>query len=211
MRNLLCMAITCCSLLLGDLALAQQTTKSKVIYRYKNKEGVTVLDSKIPAEYVNNGYEIVSQSGNVIKVIPPVVQGAEGERLRKAKLQREEQAREDLQLRRSYSNVADIDSAKTRNLESLLGNISILQANLSSARKRLQDYQTQAATIERSGRQLPDELLKNINNLVQEEKDIQLQIQQREQEHKEVAEKFDRDRARFIEISKQPQSSNAAH
>ncbi|WP_039915951.1 hypothetical protein [Cellvibrio mixtus] len=204
MRNLFYLAITCGFLLLGDIALAQENAKNKVIYRYKNKEGVTVLDSKIPAEYVNNGYEIVSRTGKVIKIIPPVVQGVEGERLRREKLQRAEQAREDLQLRRSYSNVADIDSAKARNLESLHGNISILQANLTSVRKRLQDYQAQAATIERSGRQLPDELLKNINNLVQEEKDIQLQIQQREQEYKEVEEKFDRDRARFIEINKQP-------
>lgn len=204
MRNLFYMAITCGFLLLGDIALAQQNTKSTVIYRYKNKEGVTVLDSKIPAEYVNNGYEIMSRTGKVLKVIEPVAQGPDGERLRREKLQRTEQAREDVQLRRSYSSVSDIDSAKARNLESLRGNISILQANLITVRKRLQDYQAQAATIERSGRQLPDELLKNINNLVQEEKDIQVQIQQREQEYKEVEEKFDRDRARFIEINNQP-------
>lgn len=203
MRNLLLIVISCCALLLGDIALAQQT-KTAVIYRYKNKEGVTVLDSKIPPEYVSNGYEIVSRSGKVLKVIPPVAQGPDAERLRREKLQREEQAKEDLQLRRSYSNVADIDAAKTRNLESLRGNISILQANLVSARKRLQTYQAQAAAVERSGRPLTDELLKNINNLVQEEKDIQAQIKQREQEHKEVAEKFDRDKKRFIEISEQP-------
>lgn len=200
MRNLLCITITCCSLLISELALAQQ--KSNVIYRYKNKDGVTVLDSKIPPEYVNNGYEIVSRSGKVLKVIAPAIQGPDAERLRREKLQREEQAKEDLQLRRSYSNVADIDAAKARNLESLRGNISILQANLVSARKRLQDYQAQAAAIERGGRQLPDELLKNINNLVQEEKDMQAQIKQREQEHQEVEEKFDRDKKRFIEISK---------
>ncbi|PUA27654.1 MAG: hypothetical protein B0W54_13980 [Cellvibrio sp. 79] len=203
MRNLFYIAITCGFLLLGNVALAQQNTKSTVIYRYKNKEGVTVLDSKIPAEYVNNGYEIMSRTGKVLKVIEPVTQGPAGERLRQEKLKRAEQAREDVQLRRSYSSVSDIDSAKARNLESLRGNISILQANLITVRKRLQDYQTQAATIERSGRQLPDELLKNINNLVQEEKDIQAQIQQREQEYKEVEEKFDRDRARFIEINKE--------
>ncbi len=203
MRNLLCITITCCSLLLGSIALAATEANSKVIYRYKNKEGVTVLDSKIPPEYVNDGYEIVSRSGKILKVIPPAPKGPEADRLRKEKLQREEQAREDLQLRRAYSNVADIDAAKARNLESLRGNISILQANLVSARKRLQDYQAQAAAVERGGRQLSDELLKNINNLMQEEKDIQAQIKQREQEHKEVAEKFDRDKNRFIEISKQ--------
>ncbi|HCS63373.1 MAG TPA: hypothetical protein DIW64_04425 [Cellvibrio sp.] len=201
MRNLLLVLITCSSLLLSGLVAAQNKTTSKVIYRYKNNQGITVLDSNIPPEYVNKGYEIVSLSGKVIKVIAPVTEGAEGERLYREKLEREVREREDIQLRRSYSNVGDIDAAKTRNLESLRGNISILQANLTSARTRLQNYQSQAAAIERAGRQLPEDLLKNINNLVQEEKDIQVQIQQREEEYKTVEQKFDADRKRFVEIT----------
>jgi chromosome segregation ATPase len=203
MRSLLLVLITCSSLLLSGWVAAQNTATSKVMYRYKNKDGVTVLDSTIPPQYVNNGYEIMSLSGKVLKVIKPVVQGAEGERLQREKLLRDEREREDIQLRRSYSNVADIDAAKTRNLESLRGNIGILQANLNSARSRLQTYQSQAATIERAGRQLPEDLLKNINNLVQEEKDIQVQIQQREEEYKTVEQKFEADRKRFVEITQQ--------
>jgi hypothetical protein len=201
MRSLLLILIACGSLLLSGWVFAQNSTSSKVIYRYKNKDGVTVLDSKIPPEYVNDGYELLSLSGKVVKVIKPVVQGAEGERLYRERMLREEREREDIQLRRSYSNVADIDAAKSRNLESLRGNIGILQANLSSARSRLKSYQSQAAAIERAGRQLPDDLLKNINNLVQEESDIQTQIQQREAEYKTVEQKFDTDRKRFIEIT----------
>ncbi len=201
MRSLLLVLITCCSLLLSGWVAAQITATGKVMYRYKNKDGVTVLDSAIPPQYVNNGYEIMSLSGKVLKVIKPVVQGAEGERLYQERLQREEREREDIQLRRSYSNVSDIDAAKSRNLESLRGNIGILQANLTSARSRLQTYQSQAAAIERAGRQLPEDLLKNINNLVQEEKDIQVQIQQREEEYRTVEQKFDADRKRFVEIS----------
>lgn len=201
MRSLLLILIACGSLLLSGWVVAQNSTSSKVIYRYKNKDGVTVLDSKIPPEYVNDGYELLSLSGKVIKVIKPAVQGAEGERLYRERVLREEREREDIQLRRSYSNVADIDAAKSRNLESLRGNIGILQANLSSARSRLKSYQSQAAAIERAGRQLPDDLLKNINNLVQEESDIQTQIQQREAEYKTVEQKFDTDRKRFVEIT----------
>ena len=201
MRSLLLILIACGSLLLSDWVVAQNSTSSKVIYRYKNKDGVTVLDSKIPPEYVNDGYELLSLSGKVLKVIKPVVQGAEGERLYRERVLREEREREDIQLRRSYSNVADIDAAKSRNLESLRGNIGILQANLTSARSRLKSYQSQAAAIERAGRQLPDDLLKNINNLVQEESDIQTQIQQREAEYKTVEQKFDTDRKRFVEIT----------
>src|SRR5690606_17598688 len=109
--------------------------------------------------------------------------------------------REDTNLRRSYSNVADIEAAKQRNLESLRSNISILEANLVSANNRLQDYQSQAAVVERNGRELPDDLLKNISNITQEVKDIQLQIQQREQEYTEMSKRFDKDRKRFVEIT----------
>lgn len=201
MRSMLLILITCGSLVMSGWVVAQNKTTSKVIYRYKNSQGNTVMDSTIPPEYVNQGYEIVSLSGKVIKVVAPVTRGEEGERLYREKLQREAREREDIQLRRSYSNVADIEAAKHRNLESLRGNINILQANLASARTRLQTYQSQAAGIERTGRQLPDDLLKNINNLVQEEKDIQAQILQREEEYKTVEQKFDDDRKRFIEIT----------
>lgn len=202
MRSLLLVLIACSSLMMSGWVAAENSSAGKVIYRYKNKDGVTVMDSSIPPQYVNNGYEIISLSGKVLKVVAPVVQGAEGERLQREKLQRAARERDDIQLRRSYSNVADIDAAKSRNLESLRGNISILQANLTSARTRLQSNQSQAAAIERGGRQLSEDMLKNINNLVQEEKDIQLQIQQREAEYKQVEKKFDEDRKRFIEITK---------
>lgn len=201
MRSLLLVLITCSSLLMSGLVAAQKETASKVMYRYKNKDGVTVMDSTIPPQYVNNGYEIMSRSGKVIKVVAPVTQGVEGERLQREKVALKEREREDIQLRRSYSNVTDIDAAKSRNLESLRGNINIMQANLMSIRTRLQESQSQAASIERTGRQLPEDLLKNINTLGQDEKDIQLQIQQREEELKVVEKKFDDDRKRFIEIS----------
>lgn len=205
MRSLLLVLITCSSLLMSGLVAAQKETPSKVIYRYKNKEGNTVLDSAIPPQYVNNGYEIMSLSGKVIKIVAPVVQGTEGERIQREKIAQQEREREDIQLRRSYSNITDIDAAKSRNLESLRGNINILQANLVSTRTRLQTSQSQAAAIERSGRQLPEDLQKNINMLVQDEKDIQLQIHQREEELNVVEKKFDDDRKRFLEISQEPQ------
>lgn len=184
---------------------AQKDKPSTVIYRYKNSEGITVMDSKIPAEYVNKGYEIISVSGKVLEVVAPVPVGDAAKRALAEKAQREQRERDDIHLRRSYSNVADIEAAKQRNLDSLRGNISILEANLASANKRLQDYQFQAAAIERSGRDLPEELLKNIQKVTQEEKDIELQIQQREQEYTQVSQKFDEDRARFIELTSRSQ------
>jgi predicted nucleic acid-binding Zn-ribbon protein len=203
MRKLLLVVLAVGVIVTQGVAAATQANNkpSKVIYRYKNSEGVTVMDSKIPAEFVSKGYEVVSISGKVIEVVPPAPEGDVAKRLFEEKQLQEQREREDLLLRRSYSNVDDIEAAKQRNLESLRGNISILEANLTSAKQRLQGYQSQAAAIERTGRELPEDLLKSINNLTQEGKDIQVQIQQREQEYTEMSKKFDEDRKRFLEIT----------
>lgn len=200
MRKLLLVVMTI-GVVFAQGVAAQAKKSTTIIYRYKNSEGITVMDSKIPAEFVSKGYEVVSVSGKVLEVVHPTQEGEAAKRALEEKQLHEEREREDTNLRRSYSNVADIEAAKQRNLESLRSNISILEANLVSANNRLQDYQSQAAAVERNGRELPDDLLKRINNITQEEKDIQLQIQQREQEYTEMYKRFDEDRKRFIELT----------
>lgn len=198
--------------LLASAASAQAPAKSgeefgKVIYRYKNAQGVTVMDSTIPSEYVAKGYEIVSRNGKVLKVVSPAPVGEAADKARKQRLLAEELARTDVQLRRSYSNVADIDAAKARNLQSLQGNIDILEANLSGVRTKLQAAQARAASMERGGKAVPDNLLQSIRDMEQEDKDIQSQIKQRQVELQGVSDKFDSDRKRFIEITP-PEQSN---
>lgn len=191
-------------LLCSSLAFGQpkNANTEKVIYRYKNDQGVLVLDSKIPPEFARKGYDVLSLSGKLLKTVPPALAGEAAEKARQARLAKEEQARIDLQLRRSYSRVEDIAAAKERNLQSLRGNIDILQANLASAGQRLVQAQERAAGVERSGREVPADMLKSISDLEQEERDIQQQIQQREAEYQQMSAKFDADLQRFIEINK---------
>lgn len=172
----------------------------KVVYRYKNAQDVTVMDSTIPPEYVSKGYEILSLGGKVLKVVPPALVGEAAEKARQDRILAEERGKSDVLLRRSYSNVSDIDAAKERNLQSLQGNIGILEANLVNVRSRLQTSQQRAATLERGGRTVSEDLLKSIRELEQEEKDTQSQIKQRQIELQAVADKFDADRKRFLEL-----------
>jgi hypothetical protein len=200
MRNLMLHISLLVSMCISASVIAEP---SRVFYRYKNDQNVTVMDSTIPPKYISKGYEIVSRSGKVLKIVPPSAQGKDADRLREQKIKQAEQARADLQLRRSYSNESDIEAAKKRNLENLRSNIDILTANLSSAKLKLSANQAQAAAIERSGRPVSDELFNTINNLVEEEKNIKVQIEQREVEYQQVSDKFDEDRKRFIEITKE--------
>ncbi len=184
-------------------AQARGAGDGRVIYRYKNDQGVLVMDSKIPPEYVGRGYEVVSHSGTVLRVVEPSLKGEAAELAERERVARTEQARSDLQLRRSYSSVLDIDAAKERNLQNLRGNIGILEANQYSNRKRLQYTQEKAAAAERSGREAPAEVLKLIAELELEGRDIEAQIRQRETEYQQVSDKFDADRARFVEITRE--------
>lgn len=176
----------------------------KVFYRYTTSEGRKVVSQTIPPQYVRNGYEMLTISGEVLKVVPPAPPEADAERIAKERKAAKEQARLDLELRQTYSSVKDIDSAKTRNLQELVNTISILQANLASVKTQLKAQEEHAATIERNGKTVSEDILKNIATLRAEEKDLNNQIKQRQTEYDGAAAKYDQDKARFIEISGQP-------
>lgn len=179
-------------------------TDKKVFYRYTTSEGRKAVSQTIPPQYVRNGYEMLTISGEVLKVVPPAPPEADVERISKERKAAKEQARIDLELRQTYSSVKDIDSAKTRNLQELVNTISILQANLASIKTQLKAQEEHAATIERNGKTVSEDILKNIATLRAEEKDLNSQIKQRQAEYESAAAKYDKDRIRFIEITGQP-------
>lgn len=174
---------------------------NKYFYRYKNDQGNKVIAQSIPAKFVRNGYEIVSINGEVLKVVPPAPPEEEIERIANEKKSAKEQMRHDLDLRRTYSTVAEIDAGKVRNLQELRNNIDILNANLASVKTQLKTQESHAASIERNGRKLPDDVLKNIKTLRTEELEVNKQIKQREAEYQSVSDKFDQDRKRYLEIT----------
>jgi hypothetical protein len=176
----------------------------KVFYRYTTNEGRKVVSEVIPPQYVRNGYELLSLSGEVLKVVAPAPPEAEADRISKERKAAREQAKIDLELRQTYSSVKDIESAKSRNLQELVNTINILQANLASIKSQLKVQEEHAATIERNGKKVADDILKNIATLKAEEKDLNAQIKQRDAEYQGSADKYDQAKARFIEINGQP-------
>lgn len=191
-----------CACIAATATAADSKGNVKVFYRYTNEQGTKVIAQAIPPQYVRAGYDIITASGDVIKTVAPSPSEEDMQRVNKEKADARAQAKADLQLHRSYSNVSDIDAAKARNLLELNNNINILQTNLVSVKAQLKDQEAHAAAMERSGRKASDEVLNNIKTLRSEEKDVALQIKQREQELKEAADKYDQDKKRFIEITK---------
>lgn len=200
-------------ILLGSLlasAWPAWAAPDQVYYRYTNDKGVQVLNDNIPPEYVATGYEIVSLNGTVVKTVPPVPSKEESQRLAEERKIRREQERLDAELRRRYSTVADIRAAQKRRLADLQGNISVLQSNLSGVRLQIKTLQTRAASMERSGQEVSQGVLDNLDTLNNEEQDILVQIEQRRKEFQKVENEFEQDIQRFEKLQANSKSSEQA-
>jgi len=195
----------CSVLLLAPLAQAApgpgDTVNTNVYYRYINNQGIKVLDRSIPPQYIRNGYEVVAINGEVLRVVEPAPSEADAERVLHEKKVQHAQQQNDALLRRRYSTLHDIDAVKSRTLLELQSNIDILQTNLTNIRLQIEQAQSRAALVERSGREVPEDMLKNLADLDAEVVDTREQIKQRQTEYQLQSDRFDEDRRRFAEIT----------
>lgn len=167
------------------------------LYRYINDKGVVVLDrTGVPPEFIGNGYEVLNDQGRVVQVIPPAPSLEERQRLQAEKAR----ASSDKQLLRLYSSVEDVDRARERKMVELKGVISVAQGNLQSLRTQQGNLQSQAASLERGGREVPEHLLAQIENLKAEQVGLQKDIQRYQDARKQAEAGFVADRARLQQL-----------
>jgi len=141
-------------------------------YRYKDANGNIVIERSIPAEMIPFGYEVLSDSGRVIRTVDrqltdaeKAAQSEEQKQKRLAQEQAEKQREYDLQLLRKYSFVGDIESEKDRKVKEMEVRVQILQGNLLAVRNELEVEYDQAAKSEKKGRAVPEAVQQRIQGL----------------------------------------------
>ncbi len=141
-------------------------------YRYKDDNGNIVIDRSIPADKVKGGYEVLSESGRVIKVVDREMTAEEiaamtdKQRAEKnAEEKRLKQREYDLQLLRRYSFVGDIEAEKDRKVREMEAQSQIYRANLLGVRNELEMEYEKAAKFEKKGSQVPEHVTKRITSL----------------------------------------------
>lgn len=168
------------------------------LYRYENEEGVKVINHAIPPEYTQKGYEILSSTGRLIKVVPPAPSDGEiAEEVAKRQLREQFEI-----LKRRYGSTEDIEKAKGRRLENINTNISILRGNIGSIQLRIENLMSKAAEMERLGRPVSEDLLKEMADSRAELAVAEANLQARIDEYKAISERFERDLVTFREGSK---------
>ncbi|MFE1812247.1 DUF4124 domain-containing protein [Metapseudomonas otitidis] len=182
------------ALILGAMApLAAQAE----LYRYTNEKGVTVLDRLgVPPQFIDKGYEVLNDQGRVVKTVPPAPTLEERQRMQADKAR----AGSDAQLLRLYTSVEDVDRALQRKLSELDGLITVAKGNQQSLRTQQANLQAHAADNERAGRQVPEALVAQIDNVRSEYKRLDDDIARYQDERKKAQATFAADRARLAEL-----------
>ena len=192
------------TLVLGLLLAAGPAIAQNKMYRYYDAEGKMVVDYRVPDEYVGKGYEVLNSKGIVIKVVPRELseeEKAERSSEEKQRLAAEAEAErlrkwdESLLLR--YSSVADIEDARKRALRELRIRVSILKSNKRSLKQKVENYQAQAADLERSGQEVDLERLQTIETLQGDIAASDRAIADRQREIEEVSDAYQADIERF--------------
>lgn len=196
---------TSSTLIAASLLLAFATVgETRNMYRYTNADGVTVVDYQVPTDYVARGYEILNDEGVVLEVVPRSLTEEEKkdrnaqqalDAQAKAEEKRLQEWDESLLLR--YSTVADIEAAKERALRDLRIRLSILKGNRRSLKQQVENYQAQAADLERSGQTVDVARLVAIEDMQAEIDATERSIADRAQEIDDVSTAYQQDIERF--------------
>ena len=167
------------------------------MYRYKNDQGITVIDRQgVPSQFIGKGYEVLNDQGRVVRVVPPAPTAEEMQKL----LADRERAKSDAQLLRLYSAPEDVDRAASRKLAELDGLINIAKGNLQAVRLQQSNLQKQAADQERAGRKVPDALVRQISSQRDEQVRLKREIDRHQAARKQVENSFAADRSRITEL-----------
>lgn len=193
-----------CSLACVLLLCLSSLVEANPLYRYRNAEGNVVVDYQVPAESIGGGYEVLNNDGMVIKVVPRAltpeerkIEDAENKREQEAREEQERLRQWDESLMLRYSTVADIEDAKRRALGDLQIRMSILKGNRRALKQKVENYQAQAANMERSGMAVDVERLRAIEILQSEIVSTERDIRDRQREIEELETAYNADIERF--------------
>jgi|GEM_PF-3054253 len=103
------------------LALVAGEACSQELYRYVDKDGITIMNNSIPSEYVNSGYEVIDAQGQVVQVVLPKETNAAEQNVVVEK--------SDTILMTSYSAVTEIEEHRNRKVEGVEREINNLESD----------------------------------------------------------------------------------
>jgi len=168
------------------------------IYRYTDEQGTVVLDRQgVPPQYVDKGYQVLNEHGRVIRVVPRAPTAEEIKQMQAEQARRENDER----LLRLYSSAEDVGRAKQSKLREFDALIEKTQSQLAPINDKLAYLYDKLAVIRRDRKKTDDpDLALEVSQLKTEQRRLQALIVQYKSQRLKMANEFDEERARLIEL-----------
>ena len=187
--------------------IVQSNSVAAELYRYKNEDGVTVLNSHIPARYVKNGYTILSLDGRVLEIVPRALSEQEiRDRDRRIaeeeRIAREERERKiaDENLMRLYGSASDVIRARDAKIASIDSLIQTQKGNIQRLESQKRQIEAALADIERAGGVVGRDRLARIRTLDSRVAQIEDEIKKKGEEKSALEVSYAKDLKRVREL-----------
>jgi chromosome segregation ATPase len=190
------------ALLVATAAVAERT------FKWTDSEGQVHYGNRVPPEYAQMERKVINEQGRTVKVYEAAKTPDERAAAEKAaelearkKALDEEQATHDRSLLATYASEQDMQLAREGKVASIEALLQLTNSRIESMKQRLHGLTEEAATYERSGKQLPHTVESQINNLRSQITRNEDFVKEKEQELGEINKQFDADINRFIELT----------
>lgn len=176
-----------------SLLALQVLAQGSTIYRYKDNQGNEIIGSQVPAEYVKNGYEVINDRGQVIRVVARTLtddeRAAQADSLEEQRLAEEavlRQQEEDTLLLRLYRAPEEVVRRRDTTIEELDAQLSVLNALLEGAEESLKGIEERIQNNIDADREPPSNLLSQQETVSEERGRLVRQISRIENEKEET-------------------------
>jgi len=188
-------------LLMVASLLAPVLVEADLLYRYRNSEGVVVINNTVPAEYVTNGYDILSSNGQLLDRVHALEEGVDIKGAREAGIMAALQEDEDNFLLRSYSSVSEIEIARDRKLTLLDRAVESTESDIEIILQLRHDIQSSVADQQRAGLEVSRNLLNRLSESLRHEQNAMVLLESRRARYDLAEQRFINYIKRYNELS----------
>jgi len=177
------------------------------LYKWVDDNGTTHYGQTIPPEYADKDHEVLNKSGRVIQTEEVMTPERRRAKEKQDAINRQkteaalEQQRHDRTLLDTYSNVNEIDMARTRNLQQIDARINAINAYIKSANDNLAALQAEADHYNKAKRKVPYSLRQDLQITKERLSQLQQDLQGPEAEKTAMQARFAADKARYIQLT----------
>jgi len=177
-------------LLISALFISQANAAN--LYKYKDDQGREITGSRVPAEFVKNGYQVLNERGQVIEVVQRTLtaeeRAAQSEQLEQQRLLEQAALRqeEDRMLLRLYRTPEEVVRRRDATIEQLEAQMIVLNSLLEDAEEKLAELEQRVVNNENAGTQIPANLAAQVEDASNERNRLATQLVRIESEIEEA-------------------------